>query len=657
MSVNHNNDKNQPPQSQSVIGDALRQAGITGNQFSSQQEQPQMTQTQPPQPIGSEPTAFNVNSVLRRPVSRAPAGERTSGIVKALKKLTTDVVTDQELRSAIDFQILDSNSDQVLMSTILVAMYVNHSGAQHAGVFELIVEDPSVQIADLVRNNGYNMQTVVKRVTGDLANDELWNKARNAIVNRTAVKEGNVHFAGSMVIPATLAVDDESHLRALLFTSTQAIFTVLEDEVVGGEPSLALKGLLAKSTLSVVLDYAAGNAETATGLPIRSNLSVILKASETGADQQSLHRKSAELTRIDGFVDFILNPPPPPAYGQAPKTQYFNPRFVITRADSCFDAITLESQLLALSTAFTASYNYAWAGCFLPRFASETLRAGGKKVIELRDLGALGLEVALDDKGLARHSILSSKTDDKDLQVLVQYAINPDIVYSMDIEEVGELSWLQEIFVAASRGNQNAIRRIIESANVLTDGNFDPIWAQAQLAAQQMNVAPNSIVRDDQVRIPLGYYVDPNTQEQCDLRNIDYLALLNAVGEKDMTLVRRFQATTDNLNIPSEKRTEDRIKLIEEIVGAGRVHLTGYATRVSFYSHFLKAMNDAAVADGADIRPTNLLLDFSGNSGRSLYNLSALAVNPGQVTGVFSMGAAQGPGRNFVSGVHSRYNY
>lgn len=663
----HDDSKDPTPQAQpakptTVMGDALQSVGITPASYTStapQSTQTQQSTTQEPrmsQTQEAAPSPFNINDLLRRPVSRHPAGEKVQAYVKQLKKLADEAISDTNLRQATSFEVLDANSDQVLMSTILVTMYVNDPKLGNiAGVFELVVEDESQKLPDLIQNYGQG-QIVIKRTTGDVADNELWDKARNALIQRAGVKQ--VFFAGSDVIPASLAADDEFHLRKVLFSATQAITTVLEEEVLGDQPGIALPSLVANAALSVALGYADGDTETATGLPVRSNLSVTMKAGEknqpTGPNA-SVHRKQVELTRVDGYVDLILTPPGPPAYGQQQKTQSFIPRFNITRMDSSFDAITLESQLLALASAFTAGYQWAWAGSFLPRFASSAMRSGnsaGKKQLELRDLGAIGLEIPLDASGeLKRTSILSSKTEDRDVQALVQYAFDERIVFTLHVPEVGDLAWIQEVFVAAARGNQRAYDRIVAAANTLTGGEFGRRWA-----THTAQGALNPIAFDDKGRLPVGYFNDPNdATRRHDIREIDYLAMLNAVGDKDMGQVRRWQQAIDNVGISTEKRTEEIIKMLDDVIGVGRYTITGYVTPITLAGDFLRILNESAAAAGADIRPTNLVTDFTGASGRVLYNAAQAAIAPGQLAGIFNTGPGVGPGRGYVSNVHSRY--
>lgn len=672
------------PQTSPVLGDALRQAGISPDTFAADTPSQKEPVTPAPKPAPAvapaaptntftqqeprmsqqtfrAPSAVNLNTLLSRPIGRRPAGEKVLQYVRKYSELADQSIQDPNQRKALQFVVLDSSNDQVLMNTILVCLFVNNGGQTAAGVFELIVEDETQRLAPLVLNNGL-AQVTVQRTTADVADNELWEKARTAISNKHGVALDRIYFAGVDVIPAGSSPDDESLIQRTLYVSTQAVVTVLQDEVMAPDAYLNIQNLVKETGLQVALNYADGDAATSTGLPVRSNLSIAMTATDKSAPApgqiQSVHRKKVELTRVDGFVDIVYNAPAAAVYGQPQKTQSLNPRFVMTRLDTQFDAITLEGQLLALASAFTASYNYAWAGAFLPRYASSAIR-GGKKTTELRDLGAIGLMVPLDEKGLARHSILNTKTEDKDLQALVQYAFNPEMLFTVHVSETGDLAWLQEVFVAAAAtqsgptGNEVAYNRIVEAADRLTGGIFSQKWQVRNPTTGLLN----PICFNDKIRFPIGYYTNPETGKKHDLREIDLLAVMNAVGDKDMTIVQRWQNAMDNQGMDPTRRTEEIVKIYDDIVGQGRYTLTDHVTPVTFSAEFLRVLNEAAAAAGADIRPINLAVDFSGQSGRAVYSyLSQAAVNPAALAGIFGTGGSgTGAGRQYNSQIHTRY--
>lgn len=673
------------PPANPVMGDALRSAGATPEKFSGSSDQsnaePSQDPPSAPEPTptpsvtpaapaairttsfqepstmsqnASAPSATNINSFLSRPVARRSAGEKVREFAKKFEDLANIQVSNEDIRKALQFNILDAGNDQVLMSSVLVTLFLTHKGITHAGVFELIIEDEAQRLTDLTLPTPQGPVTI-RRTTSDVADRELWDKAKEKIAGLTNVLPENIHFAGSDVIPGEAVATDETLIHATLYTSTQACLAVLQDEVVGAPGYITIPALVEGSNLQVGIGYADGNTVTSTGLPVRSTLSIALTATEKtqpGVNQTtSLHRKKVELTRVDGYVDMVYRAPPAPAYGQPPKTQALYARYVMTRLDTQFDAITLEGMLLGLASSFTAGYDWTWAGAFLPRYASSAIRSGSKKTTELRDLGAVGLLVPLDEKGAARHTLISTKTEDKDLAALVTHAFNPEMLYTLHVTETGDLSWVQEVFVAAARGHQGAIDKIVRSADTLTGGQFSQRWQ----ALRQQNNAPATICFDDKIRLPIGYYTDANDGTKHDIREIDLLAILNAFGDKDFTVVQRFQNAMDNLSMAPEKRTEELYKILDEVFGVGRYVVTDHATPITFAAIFLQALNEACVAAGADIRPMNRQLDFSGGTGRVAYgHLDQAILRPEATAALFSNGPIGATGRSYTSNVYTR---
>jgi len=686
MGVKTGNDENggrqSTPPANPVMGDALRQAGVSPEKFSGDNPEPDVEQ--PPTPPSapepqmatpvapaanrttsfqetrtmsqntSAPNATSINNFLSRPVARRSAGEKVREFAKKLEELADVQVQNPDVRKALQFNILDAGNDQVLMSTVLVTLFLTHKGITHAGVFELIIEDGAQRLSDLSLPSPQGTINI-RRTTADVADRELWDKAKASIHAKSNVELANIHFAGSDVIPDDAVATDEVLLHSVLYTTTQAAITVLQDEVVGAPGFIEIPALVESSALQVSVGYADGNAVTSTGLPVRSTLSIALTATDksqpVAGQTTSLHRKKVELTRVDGYVDFIYRAPPAPAYGQPQKTQALYPRYVMTRLDTQFDAITLEGMLLGLASAFTAGYEWTWAGAFLPRYASSAIRSGAKKTTELRDLGAVGLLVPLDEKGAARHSLISTKTEDKDLAALVNYAFNPEMLYTLHVTETGDLSWVQEVFVAAARGHQGAIEKIVRSADTLTGGAFSQRWQ----ALRQQSGAPAVICFDDKIRLPIGHYTDANDGTKHDIREIDLLAILNAFGEKDFTVVQRFQNAMDNLQMLPERRTEEIYKILDEVFGVGRYVITDHATPITFAAIFLQALNEACVAAGADIRPMNRQLDFSGGTGRVAYgHLDQAIIGPQATAAMFNTGGGAATGRAYTSNVYTR---
>ena len=632
-----------------AMGDALQRAieakpvatSDTRSNTTTQQQVPAMSQTTDTAVPVARPTNFN--SLWKRPMSRTPLGEQLQAYIEALKETAKQGITDENFQRALAFDVLTTTA----VPAILISLTMKVGNATHVGVFELLVEKGMEgTIADRILQDSMG-QITLRRTAADAADTTMWRDAESAIRLRAGAA-AEVHFSGSMVLPKDLSEKDTDQMRGVMYTALQAIYTVLED-TNGGKVPFSLDRLTANSQLAVTLDYAPGDVRTVTNLPLRSDIHVSLRATEqTNQSRDALvQARQVDLTHTDGFIDLIWNPPAAPAYyGAPPKSQQWNPRYVMTRVDTDLDAITLPGKLLALASTFAVGNNYAWAGAFLPRFASKAMRSGQraeKNEVELRDLGALGLEVDLYGKGLARHSILNSKTTDDDLRMLVATTINPEMVFTLKIDEVGPSAWLDGVFLASARGDGRATQHIIDAANELTKGEFGKRWDPKKI-----------IAIDDKVREHTGYYTARHDGQLHDLAEIDLLAVYNIYGDKDMDKVRRFQATYDAVNVSVLRRQADRLALLEEILGASYITLTGNSERCSLSSDFLQTLADSVVAAGADIRPMNVHLDFTGAAGRQQYNLAQVAMSQNQFSTLFAANRA-GPTQYSNTGVYSRY--
>lgn len=596
------------------------------------------------------PSAFNLNNLMARPMDRAPVGEQLTALRAAFQELAKTGIKEQEFLNALHLDIIADTAVPV----IAVSMSLTANNTPYTAVYELLIEDAldgTIQDRQTSDNLG---PITLRRTVADAADTAMWNSVSSVIARRV---KSQVIFAGSMVLPKGTEVNPKSSvLRQTLFTAVQAVYTVLQ-EATGGESFVyAVKNLTDRASLAVNVDYASQDNLSAVGLPVRNDLNVTLRAMGTESNNDSVvNRRTAPLTSVDCFVDFVWNPQRQQQMGpyvtNVPSTREFNPRIVMTRVDSRLSAITLPQQLLAIATAYTLTSGWSWLGAYLPRFASRAMRNAGASgrgagEIELRDLGALGLEIDLDGKGKRRHSLFSTKTSDEDLRSLASATINPEAIFTLKIEEVGELTWVQEAFAQAAAGNTKAIKAIVDAADELTSGEFGKRWNQIQ--------APKAICVDDRIRVHTGYYENRADGQRYSLDTIDTLAMLNICGDKDMDKVRRFQATFDQRDVSIQRRQADRLAILEDVLGAGNIVLTGSANYYSLTTVFGQILVDSIVAAGADIRPSNMVMDFSGMAGRQAYDLSQVAMAPGMVAGLTQGNRTGGTG-HFNSGVQSRY--
>ena len=598
MSVNRPGDNNTP--TSTPMADALRTSGAASA------VRPQASQSKP-QKAG----LMSVNSLLRRPLGRNTAGEATQALVKALSA-HFDESFAAGARESFDILVLDNNSAAVALSAILVCYKVSHAGRNYVAVYTMAVEASGGRLAPKMINlSGQNVE--IDSVAGDAVDKVLWNKIVELVVSHYG--QGiEILNAGQMVLPSELRADDAAHIHRVAYNSVAALATVVEEDVTGAQAVISVSMIDNGSSLSATLDYNPAPLTNAVGLPVRNDVSVLLRGQSASAGANSPHEQVRDLTRVDAFIDLVYAEPAPPAFGQAPVTQRYYPRVVITNLDSQIDAITAETQLLALATAPLLSKQQAWGGAFKPRYTSG---------MDLRDIGAVGYEVQLDPT--QKPDKFDTKADafgNANLFQLLQTTVYDALIYSMDVEECGELSWLNQMFLGAANGHKTAYGAIVKAADNLTDGHFSRVFPQGA-----------QIVVDDQNRIHLGYYVDA-TGERRDIRDIDYLAMLNLLGDRDMKTVIDWGRTFDDPSIPLEIRLEQRARLLKGLLSDMRIK--GYARRLTFNPGFIEALAAACSNAGLVIRPNNLFVNTTGSINRGNYNAAAFAVSGANASGMFN---------------------
>lgn len=647
MAVN-NTGGNKP--TQSTFTDAMGAQGQTQQNAQPQQEAPSMNQQQQAQsnPLRRGGSIMDINSLMSRPMSRQSSGEVVLRYEQALRTMMEANLRDE---SAPDFKllVLDNNAANVgPVSSLLICFNVQHHQQRYTAVYTLLVEGSAERLEPKTYSFGGNRNVAIDTVPGDVfaTSDHLRDKIEEHVKVTYGNSEIRVLDAGAMTLPTELSHEDDYHLRQVLFNASQACFTVMEQVVGQAEPPFTV-GMVNSSAeaLSARLTYNSGEGEgaqdeTSTGLPIRDDMNITLVSSQNQQHNDGFSQ-TRPIATVSGFVDLVYQPP----FGgqqtpmnltqqqqmQHAATKHYYPRFVITKMDTAVDAITLELQLLTLAQATLASNQMAWAGCFRPRTNIK-----GKQ-LDIHDIGAVGYEVPLSGDVNAKRSKVDTKSASFDIQQLYQLLIttfHDDLIYSMDIEEVGELSWIHQLFFVASRGDQGAEKMIKQAADNLTDGHFSAI--HHELVQQQGG--DSRVAVDDQNRIHLGYYND-NGQKR-DIRDVDYLALLNVTGKEDPEAVVRWGETFDNTSIPEEIRLADRAELIRGMMGSN-VEFKGYARRITFIPTFLVALNAACHRAGLNVRTSNMIQEFQGGVMRGNMTAGNYGVNSQSVNGLFNSSAGQ----------------
>jgi hypothetical protein len=641
----NNSNESQKGSTMNEAFDSTKAAGSVGNGEQAQAGRSQRTAGAAPNAQARRSprqfTVMDINSQFGRPISRRSSGEAVQAFEKAFRK-EIDASMGDNYKDSFSLHVLNNATNQTLLSSILVVLAVQAAdGTTHGLVFNLIVEGSGSRRDNKTINiNGQNVE--IEWVPGDVASDKiLWDKI-TLLLNDAFGREMVLHYTGAMVLPTTLSSEDSDHIHRIMHATTQALFTAMETEVTEDEVAISVRMIDNNAQISANLDYMPAPMTNVVGQPVRNDLQITLKGQMVGTAQQGYGDVPIDLTRAAGFIDLTYAEKPTPVFGQPPVTQSYYPRVVLTHLDSEVDAMTPELQILGLSTTTLLARQMQWGAAFAPRYGLNTVR-------DLRDIGAIGYEVNLSPDPNAKPERLDTKSQAFGLPQLAQVlgvAVFDSLIFSLDIEETGEMSWLQQVFLAASRGNTDAYAAIVDATNNLTDHQFGRIWQGG------------AIVIDDENRIPLGWYKGEDGNLH-DLRDIDYLAMLNLYGDKDMSVVTAWSDTFLNKAIPEPVRLEQRLRILKGVLLGSDFKVTGFAQRVNFAPEFLIAVATACASAGLAIRQTNVFAAFTGQGGRGAFAGSQLGLQGQQVNAMFSYGA-QGAGygafRGFNAPAYGRFS-
>ena len=576
----------------------------------------------------------DIGSLARAPMGRNPQGEILTKLTKALEESYASVGKDH----IITVMPVDRNN-QIKLTFSVIVIAVQQAGRKDKAAFHtLILEGSTEPLAPRFENfNGQNIE--IMKVASDAWDDVLLNVVIDEL--RRQLPKVELLNAGAAVVPNGFNVDDHNLVYQLAANAFLADFTELS-QAVQGFVDLNLANAEKDSSLNVRPSFARNEVFDAVGLPIRSDVQVDLLAVQqvrhndpslnNGLDRQSL------VSTVNGFMDLIWDPVMNNNQmymipnQQQPMTQKYLPRFIVTHLDPV-RLLTIPAQLLALVSAVLLREDNSWVGAFKPKALTG-------KEIDMHDIGGVGIEANLENSPQGVGTRIATKSDSfrpEMLGQLIGMTMKPGLVLSLDIPECGAQSWYNDVFSAAAAGTVRANQAIIKAANDLTNGAF-----------AQFFPSNGRVFIDDVNKIHLGYYIDRQGVKR-DIRDVDYLAVANLVGEKDPGMIREWSDTFLRTQYPLAQRLAARKRIISGLVTDPV--FTGFARRVTFDHQFIEALVQGCRAIGLTIRNTGSFMD-TGTFERATGSFFGQAVMGGTSTGIFNrdMGYFGNQGSNMFGG-------
>lgn len=599
MAVNDNTKDNAP---QTTVGEAFAR---------SQQNAPRQESGQTVNKTFRNPSAFGPRLMGRN--------LKSDQVVK-MQELLTGIyaVNVDPMYNVAVFGLDMENNMNLGISVVVVAVSEKAEARKAVAYHTLLLEGTIEPMASRFENINTGAGTInveVPRFPGS-----QYNVRMDAVVKEELNKRfPNVRLisADAAVVPRDFKMDDKQLMNMLAANAVFAAGTVLE-EANPNFQDLNLAQVARDSRLFLRPVFSNNVTENAVGAPIRSDIQLNLTSTAVGEQGTDGVERSTPVATISAFVDLVYAPLQPQMQlgFQAPQipTQKYIPRIVITKLES-ESALTTGLQLLTLAQTAILRTPSAWMQTFLTK-------SGAGKGKDLRDPGMLNIEANVFNTGTSGFGeyIDTKATSFTNVHMgkFLSDVIRQDVmVMSQDISHCDPTSWLNSAFLASARGNQEATKRILRSADQLTNGFVSK------------NFNDSMIARVGDEIIHLGYYEDSNGVMR-DLRDIDLLAVLNLEGEKDPNIARLWTETFLAKNVPEVIRLADRKRIISNLVT--QAVFTGTATRIDYSTHFLDVLVAGCAAAGLDVQQN---MPFQSLSGQERHTASF-------DTSVM-MGAQQGP--------------
>lgn len=565
---------------------------------------------------GSRTMNSPVSSRVNYGMSRAATSQAMRSIVEVVDKIAEGEV-DQPVK--FSFFALDGEKEGLLISAlVVVATLKNASADQKFASHHTLLLGATAKGATAVEQQFGNIKYERLVVTADAYDAAI--RARVADVVKGAFNGYQLIDADATAVPADLDLRSEEAVRNVIANATTAASTLLAGVV--SNDAWVIDETVIQQTFQNEIKSSWAHFTDLTAQPVRGD--VVLEMSmlsgrnqnqQAGGEFQYSTSQSKQLiTQILGYVDLVSTPQLNTnnfgfgglSQGMAAKAEelkILTPRLVITNVDAPDEACELPVILQGLATVQSLYNDNRWVSALVQQHKNGAAHSEGG--VNIRDLSAIGLEAPTimptgylggELPKTGRLPLNSAQVGDAMLGAAIQTYFHMDcMLVSMDVQECGASSWISSPFAAAARGDQNAIRDIFEAADLLTGGRFSPIY-KAQNGGQM-----KSPVYNDNMYVNLGFYY--STAGKRDIRDADYLAVLNATGDSELDTINDWANLQANAEVdPMFRLTETRRiqqRLFESLV------ITGRAVRITFNPTFIFALA-AAVAEAGLVYETKM---------------------------------------------------
>lgn len=590
-------------------------------------------QTQQAQQTAAPTMSFrNAGAFTSSPLGRNAGGELVARVSEQLNEVYKAVADQTDVRLlALD----NNNIPGLAFSTVIVTARWKNKRDAGVAYHALILEGTNNPILPKIETIN-NRQVEILRPTSAAWDDVLVRMVNEAVSE--AYPNTRILNAGATVIPRQFNLDNKNDVYNMARNTITAISNEIDVHTPGFR-DLNLE-LLEKGTFVISMRFERTQIADDVGMPMRSDIQFEYLDNHTPGKQNNQSVNSGERSTVIGkmssFIDFNWAPVAMPnqygggyqqPMGQMPggllPTQKYVARQVITQIEPTALA-TLPAILNLLAVSAAASENNNW---------HQTFMARGNK--SMHDVGGLNVEANVLNDPSGKGQRIDTSGDnfrESDLRQMLMTMVRPGLAIAIDVPDCGPQTWYSDVFAAAASGSPQAQSMILSAADYLTNNTFSRNFP-----------AGTPIFTDQGNRVHLGYYPDKATNQLQDIRNIDYLAVINTRGVTDESIIARWSDTFTATNLPLAERLDVRARIIREI--APNATITGFATRCTFTEAFLAALYQSIAACG--VRPviqTNGTAGIHADRGvASFANSALLQAGQGAFFGGYGNAQAAGP--------------
>ena len=629
-----------------------REKEMSVSGFEGQSAQAQAAAQAAPQSTGARPasSSFGLASAMSANTFLIGAGG-VAGAVQLFMEAAKKLAPEQKDGYKIDFLPL-TNADfpELYYAGVVVAVSLTDNAGAGVAYHTLILADTNSFPTPLTATVN-NQAVEIIRVPGDAYDEDY--RAAIAKVLQTTFKNvpGNRFFdADAEVVPEKFDYKNEAMVAVLIGNAVHAASTTLNSQLPDWN-DLQLSRTI-NTTIQTALKFHQAPQGDAVGLPVRTDVrlvtsEVVNKQQPRPGERPSLNRGGGDkvVSGIGGFIDLLYAPEDtvlqqnPFLAGMQPQApvsaKTYQPTFIISKLDAPLLS-TLPGLLLNLAMLESLKEGNNWMGSLMPQPGVD---------FYVHDVGAIGLELPFSkDPATGQQVRINTRADSFKPQVLaylVKAAFRDDLLIQMDVEETGPETWLKSVFLAAAANSPEANKAILSAADLLTNGAFGRHY-QALGGGAPVISANN--------RILLGYYQDKETRQMKDIRELDYLAMLN-LRENEPELLRIWSDTFTQSDADMDIRMHARTNIIKQVIG--QFTPTGYARRVVLNPRLIRALAQAVAEVGLPVRLVTPYQDPAATMRGTANWMSQYALGGGN-TGLFTR-ASVTPNQGFGSGFGGRW--